>query len=208
MYKKLTLAVAALAVSAACIGASSASAVTLYASSAHTSIVTVGTTFTAKMPPASPEASWHQAWPNGEPLEDCVEVSIDFKVTQNSAGVFKAAPTAMKFPACNWSEQSGHIMSGLPPMEVSGSSIAVGSNSDWLGTKLSLEWYSTYWGLSLANFTGATGNPPVKGVYVQQPTAAKAPITIVLDKAALKPGSSTVSAKIPFIGAAAAWSFG
>jgi hypothetical protein len=211
MLKKLTLAVAALAVSAACIGTTSASAVTLYkAASKVGGIVPVGETFTAKLPtwnPKDPSTEWIQK--NVVPFGPnyCVEASISFKVTQNSLEVFKAVPTAVTFPEswCSPIPQTGIPSSS--PMEVSGKSISVGANSDWLGTKLSFRWvlqggHGEYEG---APFPSATGNPPTKGVYIQEPTAAKAPVSIVLDQAAAGKGTD-VTAKFTFTGAAAAWS--
>jgi hypothetical protein len=211
MLKKLTLAVAALAVSAACIGASSASAATLYkAASKVGGTVPVGETFTAKMPtfnPKDPSTLWYQK--GGVPFtQECGEASISFKVTQNSGGVFKAAATAVAFPLCSPNPQTGKTYS-LLPLEVSGSSISVGANSDWLGTKLSFGWGIVgYLPFEAAPFSSATGNPPTKGAYIQEPTEAKAPVSIVLDQAALtSPTGTTVTAKFTFTGTAAAWSF-
>lgn len=212
MFKKLTLIVAALAVSAAFIGASSASAATLYkAASKIGGIVPVGETFTANMPtfnPKDPTTLWYQK--GGITSQECAEASISFKVTQNSGGVFKAEPTAVVFPKgkCSPANQTGYPLTPSQPMEVSGSSISVGANSDWLGTKLSFGWtVEPLQGFFSAPFPSATGNPPTKGVYTQEPTAAKAPVTIVLDQAAVtNPTGTTVTAKFTFTGTAAAWS--
>lgn len=218
MLKKLTLAVAALAVSAACFGASSASAATLYkAASKVGGTVPVGETFTAKMPTLNPKdpsgTLWYQYGPSGGSVNECAEISVEFKVTQNSGGVFKATPAAGKFPLCNI-PVTGWPATGLPPLEVSGSSISVGSNTAWLGTKLGMRWQNSGLDLYGASFSGATGNPPTKGVYVREPTAAKAPVSIVLEHAGtVTPegggalSGTTVSATFIFTGAAAAWSF-
>jgi hypothetical protein len=94
---------------------------------------------------------------------------------------------------------------------VTGSSTVNGTETAWLGTKFSLSWMLTTLGESWNGaFTGATGSPPSKGVFVQQPTAAKAPISINLVNAPLSPflPEDLLSAKFVFTGEAAAWSFG
>jgi hypothetical protein len=218
MLKKLTLAMAALAVSAAFLGAGSASAATLYKTTAKISAVPVGTTFTATQPfwngkeLPTPEQAWSQY--TGEesyPLYNvCMNASITFKVTQNSGGTVKAVPTAVSFPTCTRSQKWASAV-GTQELSVTGSSTANGTESAWLGTKLNLGWttegYTWY-----EEFTGATGSPPAKGVFVQQPTAAKAPISINLVNAPFSfKGthlSPSLSAKFVFTGEAAAWSLG
>jgi hypothetical protein len=213
MLKKLTLAVAALAVSAAFLGAGSASAATLYKTTSKTTLVPVGATFTATQPfwngkeiPTN-EQTWVEY--NGETgLNSCMNASVTFKVTQNSAGTFKAVPTGASFPSCSlkqkWVAVEGQALS------VTGSSTANGTETAWLGTKFDFAWFTEGAVPGSAHFTGATGSPPGKGVFVQQPTTAKAPISLNLVKAELSPGSGTynVSAKFIFTGEAAAWSFG
>jgi hypothetical protein len=215
MLKKLTLAVAALAVSAAFLGAGSASAATLYKTTAKTLTVPVGTTFTATQPfwngkeAPTPEQLWAQGEP-GLSHNACMNASITFKVTQNSGGTVKAAPTAVSFPNCKQPQKWLSEVTGQE-LSVTGSSTVNGTETAWLGTKLSLAWNLTQLGTSwYGAFTGATGSPPSKGVFVQQPTAAKAPISINLANAPLSPpgGAETLSAKLILTGEAAAWSLG
>lgn len=206
MFKKFTLTAVALA-AVACLGAGSASAATLYTSAAHTTPVAVGSTFTATMP--APYWKEYVSTQEVEPVSWCNGATISYKVTQNSAGVFKATSTAGALSTCinNTTMYLGWNL------EISGGSTAVGSNTDWLGTTIKNVGFT--WD-KLATFTGsfksATGSPPVKGIFTQQPTVAKAPVSLVLDHA---PGISdpsfgqfTVSATLTFAGAAAAWSFG
>jgi hypothetical protein len=221
MYKKLTLAVAAVAVAAAFVAASSASAATLYTSSAHTTPVPVGSTFVVRMPSfEKPGGIWNEYEKEGSaPFEQCVEGQIYLTVGQNSGGVFNARVTnwAQEPTLCGPALQYFHVQEGGKTLlQVSGSPIVVGTNSDWLGTTLGkVEWQQagfTGSGNYEANFTGATGNPPAKGIYVKQPTG-KAPISIVLDRASathLVGGlpKILVSAQFDFTGAAASWSFG
>jgi hypothetical protein len=215
MLKKVTLAVAALAVSAAFLGAGSASAALLYKNTAKAGLVPVGTTFTATQPfwDGKTLPTTEQIWAEytGEqynPLANgCMNASITFKVTQNSEKTVKAVPTAVNFPYCSRPQKWVSTL-GTQELSVTGSSTVNGTETAWLGTKLSLAWiheghYSEY-----GTFTGATGSPPVKGVFVQQPTAAKAPISINLVNAPLYPPGASLSAKFIFTGEAAAWSLG
>jgi hypothetical protein len=223
MLKKITLAVAALAVSAAFLGAGSASAAVLYkdATKIPKVLVPVGATFTVAQPTWNPEKgnpTAEQTWtqtraPN--PNNGCFNSSITFKVTQNN-GTFKAVPTAANFPKA-WCvrEMKWANLEIAPGQEltVSGSSTANGTETAWLGTKFTFAWSLPEVGEAwLTPFTGATGSPPAKGVFVQQPTAAKAPISLNLANAAVPGGwlsaSGTVSAKFIFTGEAATWSFG
>lgn len=212
MLKKIMLAVAALAVSAAFLGAGSASAATLYKTTAKTTLVPVGTTFTVTQPfwngkeVPTPEQAW--VVDNGASIFNaCMNASITFKVTQNSGGTFKAVPTAASFPYCSYSQKWYSPWEGQE-LSVTGSSTANGTETAWLGTKFRFAWEQevTFWGAAL---TGATGSPPSKGVFVQQPTAAKSPISLNLVKApTYKESPYNLSAKFVFTGEAAAWSFG
>jgi hypothetical protein len=213
MLKKIMLAVAALAVSAAFLGAGSASAATLYKTTAKTTLVPVGTTFTATQPFWNPEKeapTEDKIWGfknEASVLNACWNSSITFKVTQNSGGTFKAVPTAASFPHCSFSQKWNS--EGTQELSVTGSSTANGTETAWLGTKFTFFWYENFPSGHDGYFTGATGSPPSKGVFVQQPTAAKAPISLNLAKAPIAVGSTyNVSAKFIFTGEAAAWSFG
>jgi hypothetical protein len=217
MLKKIMLAMAALAVSAAFLGAGSASAATLYKTTAKTTLVPVGATFTATQPfwngeekTLTAEKLWELS-NGGVGLNYCTNSSITFQVTQNSGGTFKAVPTAVSFPAYPYCSPPTKWLSTVKEQELSvtGSSTANGTETAWLGTKFRFSWQVN----SIENwhgaFTGATGSPPAKGVFVQQPTAAKAPISLNLAKAPLSVGSTyNLSAKFVFTGEAAAWSFG
>jgi hypothetical protein len=228
MHKKIMQAVAALAVFAAFVGASSASAATLYKTSAHTTPVAVGTTFTVRQPTYNqekfePKMGWtQQANESSEGFRFCAEAFMEYKVTQNSGGVFKAEGTKLYFPEswCSPLQQTG-FNPGL--LQVSGSAVAVSGNSVWTGTTLSnMRWYigpefpvgSHYSGEQIGNFTGATGSPPAKGIMTRQPSVAKAPISIVFDRAGVikqfSGGLSTsiLTAQFDFSGTAASWSFG
>lgn len=215
MMKKLTLAVAALAVSAAFLGAGSASAATLYKTTAKTLAVPVGTTFTATQPfwngkeAPTAEQLWAQV-NGGLAYNACMNASITFKVTQNSGGTVKAVPTAVSFPYCSQPQKWISEAAPAEELSVTGSSTVNGTETAWLGTKFSLAWILTQGGFGqYGYFTGATGSPPAKGVFVQQPTAAKAPISINLVNAPLSPGGTNIlSAKFVFTGEAAAWSLG
>jgi hypothetical protein len=221
MLKKAMLAMAALAVSAAFLGAGSASAALLYKTTAKTTLVPVGTTFTAAQRPWNPEKeipTADQLWMQtrqGYSNNSCANSSITFKVTQNN-GTFKAVPTGATFPKIYCTLTMEWVNQEKAPgqeLSVTGSSTANGTESAWLGTKFSFAWKlpQVFEGW-LANFTGATGSPPANGVFVQEPTAAKAPVSINLANAAyagIYPSvSGTVSAKFTLTGEAAAWSFG
>ncbi|HSS33948.1 MAG TPA: hypothetical protein VLL27_11765 [Solirubrobacterales bacterium] len=216
MLKKIMLAMAALAVSAAFLGAGSASAATLYKTTAKTTLVPVGTTFTATLPfwNGKEAPTFEQMWAfrNEETgLGACMNSSITFKVTQNSGGTFKAVPTAANFstspafctPFVIW------LNEGTQELSVTGSSTVNGTETAWLGTKFSFNWLENGSWVRSGGFTGATGSPPSKGVFVQQPTAAKAPISLNLVKAPMsKESTYNLTAKFVFTGEAAAWSFG
>ena len=207
MHKKLSLIAAALAVTA-CLGASSASAATLYTTAAHTTPVAVNSTFTATTP--APEA-YNVLWYNtsGNLIQACSTASYSFKVMQNSAGVFKANVTASSYaPGCIGAV-GDPIGQPTGNLQVSGSSVANGSNTAWLGSTLKeVSWKDAF--TNTGNYTSATGSPPAKGVFTQQPTAAKVPVSVVLDRAEKWTGWSTgtFSATYTFTGAAASWSFG
>jgi len=218
MLKKAMLAMAALAVSAAFLGAGSASAAILYkdATKIPKVLVPVGATFTAAQPfwngeekTLTPDKVWE--FSNGaSALNICTNSSITFKVTQNSGGTVKAVPTAAnfpKYPNCGAPQKWLSAPEGQE-LSVTGSSIVNGTETAWLGTKFNFAWETVGLGWFGA-FTGATGSPPTKGVFVQQPTAAKSPISLNLVKAPLSLGSMyNVTAKFILTGEAATWSFG
>jgi len=209
MRKRITLA-ATLAVAAIGIGASSASAATLYTTSAHTTAVAVGTTFTASTP--SGAGTWNYEWTSGGIglWERCNNASYTFKVTKNSLGVFQAQPSNGAWNGCEpWLLTWNGTTSTL---EVTGSSITVGTGKAWLG--------STFKEVAVkvsqpdvvhGTLTSATGNPPVNGVSAQQPAAA-APVSVVLANAgtleSMVFGATKVTAKYTLTGAAASYSLG
>jgi hypothetical protein len=209
VFKKISVIAAAVAV-VACIGAGSASAATLYTSAAHTTPVAVGATFTATMPT---ETKWYMWLSEGSLAQECKKAEMSFKVTQNSKGIFKAAPSGsgVLWGEClvAWQKQYNP-----PSLTVSGNSISVGTNTDWTGATLenfSFEYQQPTWYVA-GNVNSASGNPPANGMFIQQPTVAKAPVSIVLSKApgmvSTGFGHVTLSAAFTFTGTAASWSFG
>jgi hypothetical protein len=154
---------------------SAASAATLYTNAAHTTPVAVGASISA----SNPAGSYYYIYNAGGSVRDvCVSNFVGLKVTQNSGGVVKAAVTSRALTNCanNWSAgQAGTL-------QISGSSIVVGSASAWRSTTLTGSLTlggSTY----NENFVSATGNPPVNGVFAQQPTGGASPVSIVLNQA-------------------------
>ena len=207
MRKRLILG-ATLAVAVIGIGASSASAATLYTTSAHTTAVAVGTTFTASTPTT---AGFNYTWSWAlEVWERCNNASYTFKVTKNSAGVFKAEATSAAFNLCEHFPL--HQTAGNGTLEINGSSITVGTGKAWLGSSLkevNIESTSPKF-LATGTLTSAKGNPPEKGVSAQQP-AAGAPVSVVLSNAGtLESGFSgaLVNANYTLTGAAASYSLG
>jgi hypothetical protein len=162
MRRTITLLAATAALAAGITG--SASAATLYTTSAHTTPVAVGTSFSAVS-----NGTYYIYY--GPSLVDFCLPSYTFQVAQNSGGIFKANIIARK-PNCgiyNW----GAILTGA--LTISGSSTTVGSNKAWASTSLT-------GALALSghtyteNFTGA-------GVSAQQPTTGGSPVSIVLNNA-------------------------
>lgn len=186
MYKKISVIAAALAVMA-CLGASSASAATLYTTSAQTTAVPVGTTFTASATVPIVKKDVFVISSGELATLGCEGASLSYKVTQNSGGVFKATLTAggnvLKF-GCT-SPMEG-ISVGGGALQISGSSVANGANTAWLGSTISNIGWKLIGvpGQMYGSLTSATGSPPKNGVFSQQPTAAKAPVSIVLEHAA------------------------
>jgi hypothetical protein len=213
MVKKFTLTAVALAV-AACLGAGSASAATMYTSATHKTAVAVGSTFTASSAPGQGIGEYNMVWygVDGETvLMVCKSGNYQFKVTQNSGGVFKANVVGGTWKECFTPEGSLQpINTGY--FQVSGSSVANGSNTAWLGTTAKeLTFTAGFQGWD-ANFSSATGSPPSKGLYTQQPTAAQAPVSFIFNKASYwHSGGGEVdlwSAVFTLSGTAGSWSLG
>jgi hypothetical protein len=214
MYRKITLLVAALALAAG-IGASSASAATLYTSAAHSTPVAVGSTFTATTSEAVESGYDAVLYLGGGTWYACKTHSYSFKVTQNSGGVFKAQVTANNFPPSGCTGTGGPIQGfSTGTLQVNGTSVANGSNTAWLGSTLNgVEWTWSSWPgvVATGNFTSATGSPPANGMFTQQPTIAKAPVSVVLKHAGSWTGigpAGQFSATYTLTGTAASWSFG
>jgi hypothetical protein len=209
MRTRLTLLIAMLAVAAVAVP-SAASAATLYTTAAHTTAVPVGTTLTSSI---ATGANWN-IYSGGTLAETCTSGTLNSKVTQNSAGVFKAEVTGGTFPfSCTpWtmSVESGGAL------QVTGSSVANGTNSAWLGATLNGLHVNLETGLGIyrmiGNFTSATGSPPANGVFAQQPTAAKAPVSVILAHASSLTecpfGACNVSTTYTLTGTSAAYSLG
>jgi hypothetical protein len=209
MRKRLTLG-ATLAVAAIGFGASSASAATLYTTSAHTTAVGVGATFTASTP--SGAGTWNYEWTSkGIGMwERCNSASYTFKVTKNSLGVFKAETTGGAFNTC---EFEALAVNAPATLEITGSSITVGTGKAWLGSTLKNVGVKEL-GINrivAGNLVSATGNPPANGVSAQQPAAA-APVSVVLSNAGTLVselvGPTNVTANYTLTGAAASYSLG
>lgn len=204
MMKKLSLAVAAMAV-IACMFTGSASAATLYTTSAHKTPVTVGTTFTVATPTAG---EFNYLWESGGTLWNaCNSGTYTFSVAQNSAGVFKANVTSATLKSCALPTTP---MNNGTYAQVTGSPINVGTGKAWLGATAYLE-YTTLGQWVSGTIKSATGNPPVKGMSAQQP-AAGAPVSLVFDKApglvASGGAVADLTASYTFTGPAASYSFG
>jgi hypothetical protein len=208
MRKRLTLA-ATLSVAVIGIGAGSASAATLYTTSAHTTAVAVGTTFTASTP--SGAGTWNYEWTSAGVgvWERCNNANYNFKVTKNSLGVFKAETTGGAFNTCEFESLTPNAPATL---EITGSSITVGTGKAWLGSVLNNVAVKMNGGSVVSgSLTSATGNPPANGVSAQQPAAA-APVSVVLSNAGTLTsglfGATKVTAKYTLTGAAASYSLG
>jgi hypothetical protein len=219
MQSRIRLLTATLAVAVLGISTSSASAATLYTTAAHTTPVPVGTvvtTATAVGAPGGPYPfNYTASFAPGAPFETCASATLNVTVTQNSGGVFKASPTGPSGSA----SLNGCLPAALAPqlggsiVQVSGSSVASGSNTAWLNAGFSF-WTMT-WSSNSVPFKGilgaATGNPPTNGVFVQQPTTAKVPVSLVLSKAGPVNGngvSGWLDATYTSTGASASYSFG
>jgi hypothetical protein len=211
MHKKIMLAAAAVAAVMACVGASSASAATLYTTAAKTTPVAVNTVFTATTPETDPNGRNVWWYIGAGPYAFCKSASYTFKVTQNSGGVFKASVTNNTYVPICAGGPSAPIGQPTGTLQISGGSVANGAETAWLGTTLTnTTWVTGPWN-NTGNYTGAKGSPPANGAYAQQPTAAKAPISIVFDRAPSwinNATAGTFSATYKLTGAAAAWSLG
>lgn len=215
MRTRLTVLFATLAVAAVAIP-SAASAATLYTTSAQKTAVPVGTTFTASATVPIVEKYVWVMYSGPSAVNGCEGTSLSYKVTQNSGGVFKATLTAggnVVKPGCaapmEGISHTGNVL------QISGSSVVNGANTAWLSSTISnVGWKATGLpGQMFGSLTSATGSPPKNGVFSQQPTAAKAPVSVVLEHAATAecigvwPGCSA-SATYTLTGAAAAYSLG
>jgi hypothetical protein len=200
MRRTITLLVAAAALAAGITG--SASAATLYTTSAHTTPVAVGTDFGMVTPPGATYYMYHGV---NNPIDFCQPLYL-FHVVQNSGGVFKSNITGRKLSCAvnGW----GWVTTGA--LTISGSSTTVGSNKVWVGT--SLTGALTLGGNTYTeNFTGA-------GVSAQQPTTGGSPVSIVLNNAGtmttpgMTGGPITVTGSFNFVtqatGALAPYSLG
>jgi hypothetical protein len=186
MRRTITLLATTAALAAAITG--SASAATLYTTSAHTTPVAVGTQFTIL---STNYANY--AAPYGL-IAVCGGSQLYFTVAQNSGGVFKASVTGGALTSC--SNGWGSVPAG-GTLQISGSAITVGTRKAWLATTLtgsqtmSGSPSHTY----AANFTSATGNPPVNGIWTEQPTTGGTPLSIMLNNAPslTSPGQLTMN---------------
>jgi hypothetical protein len=206
--------VAAMAVAAIALP-STASAATLYTDGTHIAPVAVGTSFTATTVPteeAFPVTFFTQAGSmHAGPM--CEGGTFKFKITQNSGGVFKAYPElGSSFSGCAGGPIE--IQAGPPNyLEITGSSILAGTNTRWAATSLlSNKWKWNSFGYQTGTLSGHVGTNPVSEMFTQQPTSAKSPVRIVMNKAGVLSGTSYgstwVTATYQFTGTAAAYSMG
>jgi hypothetical protein len=167
MRRTITLLATTLVVAAAITG--SASAAALYTNSAHTTLVPVGPT------QIFATGSTQTFLRGGSVVVICQGVTVGLKVTQNSGGVVKLAVASRVYGGCStgWSFSGGTL-------QISGSAITVGSTKAWLSTTLTGATSGT--GLT-ENLVSATGNPPVNGVFSQQPISGASPVSIVMNNA-------------------------
>jgi hypothetical protein len=194
MRSKTTMLIASLTLAIAAIGASSASAATLYTNAAHTTPVAVGTQFNVLSTNYANYAS-----PYGL-VGVCGSAQLFFTVTQNSGGVFKASVgniTGVGGQLAGCTNGWTRVPAG-GTLQISGSAITVGTRKAWLATTLTHTQIYTSMGTPYtyaANFTGATGNPPVNGIWAEQPTAGAAPVALMLNNAPslTSPGQLTMN---------------
>jgi hypothetical protein len=168
MRRTITLLATTLVVAAAI--TSSASAAALYTNSAHTTLVPVGPTLIFG------SGSTQTFLRGGNPVVLCQDTTVGLKLTQNSGGVVKFAISGRQFGGCT---QAAWGFSG-GTLQISGSSITVGSTKAWLSTTLT---GSTSGGGLSENLISATGNPPVNGIFSQQPISGASPLSIVMNNA-------------------------
>jgi hypothetical protein len=173
MRRTITLLATTLVVAAAITG--SASAAALYTNAAHTTLVPVGPTVIGAT------GSTQMFLRGGSPVVVCQGVTVGFKVTQNSGGVVKLAITNRVYGGCS---QAGWGASG-GTLQISGSAITVGSTKAWLSTTLT----GGTVGSLAENLISATGNPPVNGVFSQQPISGASPVSIVMNNAGTLTGA-------------------
>lgn len=131
--------------------------------------------------------------------------------------MFKATQTGSTLNSCvAFTLQS---INNSQVLQVTGSSIAVGTGAAWLGTSLTGVYinYSNGGGAPLGHVSGniasATGNPPANGLSAQQP-AAGAPVSLTFSTAGSLSGSPygggsaiRIDANYTLNGTAAAYSF-
>jgi hypothetical protein len=168
MRRTITLLATTLVVAAAI--TSSASAAALYTNSAHTTLVPVGPT------QIFASGGTQTFLRGGSVVVVCQGVTVGLKVTQNSGGVVKLAVASRVYGGCS---QAGWGFGG-GTLQISGSAITVGSTKAWLSTTLT---GATSGGGLSENLISATGNPPVNGVFSQQPISGASPVSIVMNNA-------------------------
>jgi hypothetical protein len=180
MRRTITLLAATAALAAGITG--SASAATLYTTSAHTTPVAVGATFYIA---TNPSGSTYYTYTSTNAFASlCQQVRLRFTVVQNSGGVFKANALGSSGPQDGYNTCSigWTAVNPVGALQISGSAITVGTNKAWLSTTLSGQQVASGTNYN-TSFPSATGNPPAHGVWAQQPTTGGAPLSVVLDHA-------------------------
>jgi hypothetical protein len=174
MRRTITLLATTLVAAAAITGTASAAA--LYTNSAHTALAPVGPTL------ITATGSTQMFLRGGSPVVVCGATALQLKVTQNSGGVVKFAIVTRGLTGCS---SGGFNPAQSGTVQISGSSITVGSTNAWLTTTLT----GTI-GTMPENLVSATGNPPVNGVFAQQPTSGASPVSIVMNNAGTLTGAT------------------
>jgi hypothetical protein len=191
----LTPVLAALAVAG--IGASTASAAGLYTTTAHSTLVPVGTVGSATAGVITLTSG-----PAPTTINTCSSASLTLSVTTNSGGTVVLDVTAGTFTGCRLPMTANATTHWR--ITITGDCIPVGTDSLWYGTTIS--------GVSVTFGGGTYTGSLTSGVWARQDTTAKAPVRVELVNAARVAGPLTSDAHLwgsySLTGTAAAYSLG
>jgi hypothetical protein len=173
-------------------GVQAASAATLFTTPAHTTRVTVGSTF-------STTETDLQITSGSTTIETCTHGVLDHTVVQNNHAAVLFAVTGGSASGCT----PVVLTMTLPwTVSVSGTGTVIGTNTCWHGS-ISAVRFDMFGGLYTGNLTS--------GVTSCQPTATGSPISLKLDTAGTVTGPLTGAGKlstfVDFLGAAASYSW-